>query len=111
MSRHLVKVKHYQPDFPIPDDTKPASGVFHIELSFQMQKPATFQFEHSIDFKYRSSIHVLQMEATGYRLKEITDRVKIKETYIEITIEEEIVVNTVVENRGKQYTATVYHVC
>ena len=113
MSQHSVKVKQYQPDskhFPIPNDTKPVSGVFHIELPFQLQKPATFHFEHGVDYEYCSSIHVLQMEATGHQLKEITDCVKITETHVEITVKEEIAVTTVVEKtKGKLcYSGLVY---
>ena len=113
MSRHPVRVKQYQPDskhFPIPSDTKPVSGVFHIDLPFQLQRPATFQFEHGVDFDYCSSIHVLQMEATGHQLKEITDCVKITEMHVEITVKDETVVTTVIEKRkGKfRYSGLVY---
>ena len=42
-----------------------------------------------------SSTHVLQMEATGHQLKEITDCVKITEMHVEITVKDETVVTTV----------------
>ena len=113
MSQHPVRVKQYQPDskhFPIPNNTKPVSGVFHIDLPFQLQKPATFQFEHGVDFDHCSSTHILQMKATSHQLEEITDCVKITEMHVEITVNEEIVVTTVVEKKkGKcRYSGLVY---